>query len=56
MLPNSAARSWEVAGGGALIVGGGCVTETWANEAGFDGYSADAAGAVELCKKLVNKN
>ncbi len=40
----------------ALIVGGGCVTETWANEAGFDGYSADAAGAVELCKKLVNKN
>jgi len=38
----------------ALIVGGGCVTEGWANESGFDGYSADAASAVELCKKLVS--
>lgn len=40
----------------ALIVGGGCVTEAWANESGFDGYSADAASAVELCKRLVSKN
>jgi methylmalonyl-CoA mutase cobalamin-binding domain/chain len=40
----------------ALIVGGGCVTEAWANEAGFDGYSADAASAVELCKRLVRKH
>jgi methylmalonyl-CoA mutase cobalamin-binding domain/chain len=40
----------------ALIVGGGCVTEAWANESGFDGYSGDAASAVELCKKLVSKN
>ena len=36
-----------------LIVGGGCVTRSWAEEAGFDGYSEDAAGAVELCKTLV---
>ncbi len=38
----------------ALIVGGGCVTESWANESGFDGYSTDAASAVELCKRLVS--
>jgi methanogenic corrinoid protein MtbC1 len=36
-----------------VIVGGGCVTRDWAEESGFDGYSEDAAGAVELCKALV---
>ena len=36
-----------------LVVGGGCVTRDWAEESGFDGYSEDAAGAVELCKTLV---
>jgi 5-methyltetrahydrofolate--homocysteine methyltransferase len=36
-----------------VIVGGGCVTREWAEETGFDGYSEDAAGAVELCKMLV---
>jgi methanogenic corrinoid protein MtbC1 len=36
-----------------IIVGGGCVTREWAVETGFDGYSEDAAGAVELCKQLV---
>jgi len=36
-----------------LVVGGGCVTRDWAVQAGFDGYSEDAAGAVELCKTLV---
>lgn len=36
-----------------LVVGGGCVTRDWAEEVGFDGYSEDAAGAVELCKALV---
>jgi 5-methyltetrahydrofolate--homocysteine methyltransferase len=36
-----------------LVVGGGCVTRGWAEEVGFDGYSEDAAGAVELCKTLV---
>ena len=35
-----------------LAVGGGCVTREWADEVGFDGYSEDAAGAVELCKAL----
>jgi methylmalonyl-CoA mutase cobalamin-binding domain/chain len=36
-----------------IIVGGGCVTREWAEQTGFDGYSEDAAGAVELCKALV---
>ena len=36
----------------SLIVGGGSVTLDWAMEMGV-GYSADAAGAVELCKQLV---
>jgi methanogenic corrinoid protein MtbC1 len=36
-----------------LVVGGGCVTRDWALQSGFDGYSEDAAGAVDLCKTLV---
>ena len=36
-----------------MIVGGGCITQDWAEEIGADGYSPDAAGAVELCKKLL---
>lgn len=35
-----------------IIIGGGSVTEDWAEEIGA-GYAPDAAGAVELCKKLV---
>jgi 5-methyltetrahydrofolate--homocysteine methyltransferase len=35
-----------------LIGGGGSVTGDWAKEIGI-GYSEDAAGAVELCKKLM---
>jgi methanogenic corrinoid protein MtbC1 len=36
-----------------MIVGGGCVTQEWAEEIGSDGYSPDAAGAVVLCKSLL---
>lgn len=36
-----------------MIVGGGCITPDWSDEIGADGYSADAAGAVELCKQLL---
>ena len=36
-----------------MIIGGGCIDQAWANEIGADGYAADAAGAVELCKQLV---
>jgi methanogenic corrinoid protein MtbC1 len=35
-----------------MIVGGGCVTEDWASTIGADGYSSDAVGAVELCKRF----
>lgn len=36
-----------------FIVGGGCITQDWANEIGADGYAPDAAGAVELCKSIL---
>ena len=38
-----------------IIVGGGAVSSSWSEEIGADGYSADAAGAVELCKELLKK-
>lgn len=38
-----------------IIVGGGAVSREWADEIGSDGYSPDAAGAVELCKQLLKK-
>jgi corrinoid protein of di/trimethylamine methyltransferase len=38
-----------------MIVGGGCVTQEWSDEIGADGYAEDAAGAVDLCKKLLQK-
>ncbi len=36
-----------------IIVGGGCVDQSWADEIGADGYAKDAAGAVDLCKQLL---
>jgi 5-methyltetrahydrofolate--homocysteine methyltransferase len=38
-----------------FIVGGGCVTQEWANEIGADGYAPDAASAVEVTKTLLGK-
>ncbi|MFZ2097634.1 MAG: cobalamin-dependent protein [Anaerolineales bacterium] len=38
-----------------FIVGGGCITQEWANEIGADGYAADAAAAVEVCKSIITK-
>jgi len=38
-----------------FIVGGGCITQDWANEIGADGYAPDAASAVELCKSILVK-
>jgi 5-methyltetrahydrofolate--homocysteine methyltransferase len=38
-----------------IIVGGGCITQEWANEIGADGYAPDAASAVELCKSIMAK-
>ncbi len=36
-----------------IVVGGGSVTAEWAEEIGAAGYAPDAAGAVELCKRLL---
>jgi 5-methyltetrahydrofolate--homocysteine methyltransferase len=36
-----------------IIIGGAVVTEDFATEIGADGYSADAADAVRLVKKLL---
>lgn len=38
-----------------IVIGGGCVTQAWADEIGADGYAPDAAAAVELCKSILAK-
>jgi 5-methyltetrahydrofolate--homocysteine methyltransferase len=38
-----------------FIVGGGCVTQEWADEIGADGYAPDAASAVVMCKALLGQ-
>jgi methanogenic corrinoid protein MtbC1 len=35
-----------------MIVGGAPITQSFADEIGADGYSADAAGAAALAKRL----
>lgn len=37
-----------------LLVGGGAVGEGWVDEIGADGFALDAAGAVELCKSVLD--
>ena len=37
-----------------VMIGGAPVTQTYADKIGADGYSADAASAVDLAKKLLN--
>jgi methanogenic corrinoid protein MtbC1 len=36
-----------------VIVGGGPVTQEWADEIGADGYGEDAVQAMELLKELL---
>lgn len=36
-----------------IIVGGGAASQAWADEIGADGFAADAAGAVALCKQIM---
>lgn len=36
-----------------IIIGGACITESFAQEIGADGFSADAAGCVRLVQKLL---
>lgn len=35
-----------------IMVGGAAITQEYADEIGADGYSADAAGAVKLARRL----
>jgi 5-methyltetrahydrofolate--homocysteine methyltransferase len=37
-----------------IIVGGGAVSQGWAEEIGADGFASDAAGAVALCKRIMH--
>ena len=37
-----------------MIVGGGCITQEYADAIGADGYSPDAAGAVAMCRALLS--
>lgn len=37
-----------------IMIGGAVITQEYADEAGADGYSADAAEAVRLAKRLLN--
>jgi 5-methyltetrahydrofolate--homocysteine methyltransferase len=39
-----------------IMIGGAPVTQTYANEIGADGYSADAASAVEKARELLSLN
>ena len=36
-----------------IIIGGAPITQTYADKVGADGYSADAASAVDVAKKLI---
>jgi 5-methyltetrahydrofolate--homocysteine methyltransferase len=38
-----------------FVVGGGCITQDWADEIGANGYAPDAASGVEICKRLLGK-
>ena len=39
-----------------MIVGDGACSPDWSDEIDADGFSPDAAGAVELCKEIVGSN
>lgn len=38
-----------------IVIGGGATNQTWAEEIGADGYAPDAATAVDLCKRLLDR-
>lgn len=38
-----------------VVVGGGPISQGFADKIGADGYSKDAAGAVRLCKRMVGE-
>ena len=38
-----------------VMIGGAVITQEYADEIGADGYSADAADAVKLAKRLITE-
>ena len=38
---------------GKIIIGGACITQSFADEIGADGYSGDAADCVKLVQRLL---
>lgn len=52
----AALRDSELYGRVRVIVGGAPVTQAFADEIGADGYSADAAGAVDLAGGFIRKS
>lgn len=49
----AALQEGDLRNGVKVIIGGAPVTNDYANEIGADGYAADAAIAIDLCKELV---
>ena len=41
--------------GSKVIIGGACITQSFADEIGADGYSKDAADCVKLVENLLQK-
>jgi 5-methyltetrahydrofolate--homocysteine methyltransferase len=37
-----------------IIIGGACITESFAEEIGADGYSKDASDCVKLVNQIIN--
>jgi 5-methyltetrahydrofolate--homocysteine methyltransferase len=37
-----------------IVIGGGATNQKWSDQIGADGYAADAAAAVDLCKRLMD--
>ena len=37
-----------------VVIGGACITQSFADEIGADGYSKDAAECVKLVERLLN--
>ena len=48
-------KSAGLSGKVKVMIGGAPVTQTFADEIGADGYSPDAASAVDLAKSLIQK-
>lgn len=50
----AALQEGDLRNGVKVVIGGAPVTKDYANEIGADGFAADAAIAIDLCKELVS--